>query len=86
MKPSWMRRPALVVTPTVSTNGKPAWEAIDFNGNGKIDDEPVEADINGDGKKTVLTAPNDLKTLKLQAKGKEVQNGGTRPRRNSRRD
>ena len=56
-------------------NGKPAWEAIDFNGNGKIDDEPVEADINGDGKKTVLTAPNDLKTLKLQAKGKEVQNG-----------
>ena len=56
-------------------NGKPAWEAIDFNGNGKIDDAPVEADINGDGKKTVLTAPNDLKTLKLQAKGKEVQNG-----------
>lgn len=31
--------------------------------------------IDGDGKKTVLTAPNDLKTLKLQAKGKEVQQG-----------
>ena len=60
-------------------NGKPAWEAIDFNGNGKIDDEPVEADINGDGKKTVLTAPNDLKTLKLQAKGKEVQKGAYSP-------
>ncbi len=56
-------------------NGKPAWEAIDFNGNGKIDDAPVEADINGDDKKTVLTAPNDLKTLKLQAEGKEVQQG-----------
>ena len=60
-------------------NGKPAWEAIDFNGNGKIDDEPVEADINGDGKKTVLTAPNDLKTLKLQAQGKEVQRGAYSP-------
>ena len=60
-------------------NGKPAWEAIDFNGNGKIDDEPVEADINGDGEKTVLTAPNDLKTLKLQAKGKEVQQGAYSP-------
>lgn len=56
-------------------NGKPAWEAIDFNGNGKIDDAPVEADINGDGKKTVLTAPNDLKTLKLQAEGTEAQGG-----------
>ena len=31
--------------------------------------------IDGNGKKTVLTAPNDLKTLKLQAKGKEVQQG-----------
>ena len=60
-------------------NGKPAWEAIDFNGNGKIDDEPVEADINGDGEKTVLTAPNDLKILKLQAKGKEVQQGAYSP-------
>lgn len=56
-------------------NGKPAWEAIDFNGNGKIDDEPVSVDLNGDGQLTELTAPNDLATLKLQAEGTEAQGG-----------
>ena len=54
---------------------KPAWEGIDFNGNGKIDDEPVSVDLNGDGQLTELTAPNDLATLKLQAEGKEAQGG-----------
>ncbi len=46
---------------------KPAWEAIDFNGNGKIDDEPVSVDLNRDGEKTILTAPNDMKNIKLPA-------------------
>lgn len=32
-------------------------------------------DADGDGKKTVLTAPNDLATLKLQAEGTEAQGG-----------
>ena len=54
---------------------KPAWEGIDFNGNGKIDDEPVSVDLNGDGELTELTAPNDLATLKLQAEGTEAQGG-----------
>ena len=54
---------------------KPAWEGIDFNGNGKIDDEPVSVDLNGDGQLTELTAPNDLATLKLQAEGTEAQGG-----------
>ena len=47
--------------------GAPAWEAIDFNGNGKIDDEPVSVDLNRDGEKTILTAPNDMKNIKLPA-------------------
>lgn len=55
--------------------GAPAWEGIDFNGNGKIDDEPVSVDLNGDGELTELTAPNDLATLKLQAEGTEAQGG-----------
>ena len=54
---------------------KPAWEGIDFNGNGKIDDEPVSVDLNGDGQLTELTAPNDMETLKLQAEGTEAQGG-----------
>lgn len=55
--------------------GAPAWESIDFNGNGKIDDEPVSVDLNGDGQLTELTAPNDMATLKLQAEGTEAQGG-----------
>ena len=55
--------------------GKPADGPIDFNGNGKIDAEPVSVDLNGDGQLTELTAPNDLATLKLQAEGKEAQGG-----------
>ena len=47
--------------------GAPAWEAIDFNRNGKIDDEPVSVDLNRDGEKTILTAPNDMKNIKLPA-------------------
>ena len=56
--------------------GSPAWESIDFNGNGKIDDEPVEADLNRDGEKTILTAPNDMKNIKLPATAIDYWNYG----------
>ena len=56
--------------------GAPAWESIDFNGNGKIDDEPVEADLNRDGEKTILTAPNDMKNIKLPATAIDYWNYG----------
>ena len=53
------------------------WEmkGYDADGDGKIDDEPVSVDLNGDGQLTELTAPNDMETLKLQAEGKEAQGG-----------
>lgn len=46
---------------------KPADGPIDFNGNGKIDDEPVSVDLNGDGMISNLGAANDLKMLRFQA-------------------
>ena len=45
---------------------QPAHEAIDFNGNGVIDTEPVSVDLNGDKKLSVLTGSNDMLSLKFQ--------------------
>ena len=47
--------------------GKPADGPIDFNGNGKIDAEPVSVDLNGDGMISNLGAANDLKMIRFQA-------------------
>ena len=47
--------------------GKPANQPIDFNGNGKIDTEPVSVDLNGDGMITNLGAANDVKMIRFQA-------------------
>lgn len=40
---------------------------IDFNDNGDIDNQPVEADLNDDGYIGYLTAQNDLKAMRFQA-------------------
>ena len=47
--------------------GKPADQPIDFNGNGKIDTEPVSVDLNGDGMITNLGAASDVKMIRFQA-------------------
>ena len=47
--------------------GKPANQPIDFNGNGKIDTEPVSVDLNGDGMITNLGAASDVKMIRFQA-------------------
>ena len=64
--------------PDIDGDGIPnTWEmkGYDADGDGKIDDEPVSVDLNGDGELTELTAPNDMATLKLQAEGTEAQGG-----------
>ena len=65
--------------PDIDGDGVPnTWEmkGYDADGDGKIDDEPVEADLNRDGEKTILTAPNDMKNIKFQATAIDYWNYG----------
>ena len=65
--------------PDIDGDGIPnTWEmkGYDADGDGKIDDEPVEADLNRDGEKTILTAPNDMKNIKLPATAIDYWNYG----------
>lgn len=41
---------------------------IDFNGDGTISTTPQAIDLNGDGDLTLLTAPNDLATMRFQVR------------------
>lgn len=41
---------------------------VDFNGNGQIDEEAVQADLNNDGGLSSLNAPNDMQLLNFQAR------------------
>jgi hypothetical protein len=43
--------------------------AIDWNGNGRLDPGPVEADVNGDGVEEVLTDFNDWREVKRPTRG-----------------
>ena len=68
--------------PDIDGDGIPnTWEmkGYDADGDGKIDDEPVEADLNRDGEKTILTAPNDMKNIKFQATAIDYWNYGCKP-------